>query len=45
MNTGARSNGNTERLAAIIVGGAVALFVGFALMSMLNSRFRKDEYE
>ncbi|QCE07454.1 plasmodesmata-located protein 3-like [Vigna unguiculata] len=42
---GARSNGNTERLAAIIVGGAVALFVGFALMSMLNSRFRKDEYE
>ncbi|KAG2402214.1 hypothetical protein LR48_Vigan845s001800 [Vigna angularis] len=42
---GARRNGNTERLAAIIVGGAVAVFVGFALMSMLKSRFRKDEYE
>jgi len=45
MNTGARRNGNTEKLAAIIVGGAAAVFVGFALISMLNSRFRKDDYE
>ncbi|ESW15953.1 hypothetical protein PHAVU_007G117000 [Phaseolus vulgaris] len=42
---GARRNGNTEKLAAIIVGGAAAVFVGFALISMLNSRFRKDDYE
>jgi len=34
-----------EKLAAIIVGGVTAVFVGFALMAMLNSRFRKDDYE
>ncbi|CAJ1976271.1 unnamed protein product [Sphenostylis stenocarpa] len=42
---GARRNGNTEKLAAIIVGGIAAVFLGFALLSMVSSRFRKDDYE
>ncbi|KHN14824.1 Cysteine-rich repeat secretory protein 3 [Glycine soja] len=42
---GARRNNNTEKLAAIIVGGAATLFLGFAFLSLLNSRFRKDDYE
>lgn len=45
MNTGENKNNNTEKLAAIIVGGAAALLLGFVLLSMLNSRFRKDDYE
>ncbi|XP_020227410.1 plasmodesmata-located protein 3 [Cajanus cajan] len=42
---GTSRNINTEKLAAIIVGGAAALFLGFIFLSLLNSRFRKDDYE
>ncbi|XP_061371325.1 plasmodesmata-located protein 2-like [Gastrolobium bilobum] len=33
---GASRNNTTEKLAAIVVGGAAALFLGFILLSMLN---------
>ncbi|KAL2325327.1 hypothetical protein Fmac_024385 [Flemingia macrophylla] len=42
---GTSRNNNTEKLAAIVVGGAAALLLGFILLSLLNSRFRKNDYE
>ncbi|KAE9619043.1 hypothetical protein Lal_00047396 [Lupinus albus] len=42
---GTRRNNSTEKLAAIIVGGAAAAFLGFLFLSFLNSRCKKDEYE
>lgn len=44
MITGASTN-NTQKLAAIIVGGALALFLGFIFLSLINSRLKKDDYE
>ncbi|RDX81751.1 Cysteine-rich repeat secretory protein 11, partial [Mucuna pruriens] len=45
LNTGRSRNNSSEKLAAIIVGGAAALFLGFICFSLLNSRFKKDDYE
>ncbi|KAK7278213.1 hypothetical protein RJT34_23238 [Clitoria ternatea] len=42
---GASRNNNTEKLAAIIVGGAAALFLGFIFLSLFNSQFKKSDYE
>ncbi|CAL0300011.1 unnamed protein product [Lupinus luteus] len=42
---GTRRNHSTEKLAAIIVGGAAAALLGFLFLSFLNSRCKKDEYE
>ncbi|TKY52094.1 Cysteine-rich repeat secretory protein 11 [Spatholobus suberectus] len=42
---GASRNSNAKKLAAILVGGAAALFLGFIFLSLLNSRFRKGDYE
>ncbi|CAJ2628487.1 unnamed protein product [Trifolium pratense] len=45
---GASRNNNSQKsqkLIAIIVGGAATLFLGLIFVSLLNSRLRKDDYE
>ncbi|KAK7269157.1 hypothetical protein RIF29_21873 [Crotalaria pallida] len=42
---GAGRNNSTEKLAVIVVGGAVALFLAFMFLSFLNSRRKKDDDE
>lgn len=45
MNTGASRNKSNEKLAAIVVGGAAALGLGFIFLLFLNSRWKKDDCE
>jgi len=45
MNTGASRNKNPQKLIAIIVGGAATLFLGLIVVSLINSRLKKDDYE
>lgn len=45
MNTGASRSNNPQKLIAIIVGGGATLFLGLIVVSLINSRLKKDDYE